>query len=601
MTGAGYYRYDLTITLRAPFLLAGSDRRAFGVDLSQIRDHRDRAVIPDTHIKGVLRHAWDFTGATGALGRVPLFGYDPPQDGAVGGEIDEEVVRAQELGGRLYFYDLVDLEAHEPSRATRVSIDDETGTAREGHLLTIEQLAVPGEEVTFSGHCVAFLDSEEEADTLETYLETALSAISSLGRFKTVGYGRIVDPIVRLAEAHIPALGAAHSGTATRYSIRFTPDKPFLVDISRSDKNTLAGGTIIPGGALKGTLARKFQLAGRDPFTGKLGEVLSRMRISQAVPEQDKVAAWSWPEDAISRGGSPPERCPLPTSQSYSDERKVASFQGDWKARWGEEWSSAGHTSPELDVDVQTRTRVAIDPKRGAAEDGRLFSTRAVVPEHDGKPIDWVCEISWPGAATGPEFDLFRECLGQFESGLFTLGKSNAGFRAQVTALGPRSALTSALFYRVEIASVANVILPRHLDNEDSYAKAFDAYWRAASGGALSLAWEDNTGLSAAPGDPSSEPALFIKCGYRNDDHARQFQDPNDPLPFVVTLPGSVFYLAALKPEAASVLSGLVETGLPVPVWEGQMPRTDIPVSFQDNPFVPENGYGAIRVEEVTK
>ena len=58
MSAPGLFRYDICLGIRAPFLIGGGAAARFGVDVIQLRDPDGRPIIPDTHLKGVLRAAW---------------------------------------------------------------------------------------------------------------------------------------------------------------------------------------------------------------------------------------------------------------------------------------------------------------------------------------------------------------------------------------------------------------------------------------------------------------------------------------------------------------------------------------------------------------
>lgn len=594
MTGGGYYSYRLSVSLRAPFVLAASGRQAFGVDISQIRDPDGCVVIPGTHIRGVLHHAWDWLGADGPLGRDRLFGRSGTADGA-----EAELVPS----GLLWFTDLKlksDVSGVCQS-VTRVSIDDATGTAADGHLIAIEQIADIGETVEFEGHCTTFLHDPAHATELREQLELALSSVSSLGRFKTVGYGRVVEYHVGPPERIADALGPASAAKGRRLMLRFTPDRPFLVDISRPDMNTLQGASIIPGGVLKGALARKFALAGLAPDRKPLASVLSRLRIGHAFPEANGIRSASDNLDAVANEKVIPIRHDKYRVTKFASEANLPAFRRDWKEKWRNEWHRMGWSPTAVEMTTETRTHVAISREKNAAEDGKLFTSTTVVPIINGKAVaEWCAEIYWPGETSGPEYDLLLQCLGQFESGLFTLGKTNATIRGTIDMRTGPSPIKQTNFYRVELLTAANLLLAEHLDDSKDYERAIDNYWRIASQGNLQLARLDRDGnLVSASAPAACEPAMYLQHSYRNDYLVRWHAQSRSPL--VLTTPGSVFLLEATdRKAAADRLSGLIETGLPIAVWKGTDPDLSEPVSYRDNPFVPENGYGAISVEALS-
>lgn len=598
-----YYAFDLELTLEAPFLIAGSRPAGFGVDISQIRDFNQCPIIPDTHIKGVLRHAWELFSLgdldSGQSGEV-LFGGD-------GGDTGDSQ-------GRVSFTDLTQVcdgdndNMTRPAIVTRVSIDDATGAAVEGSLVTVEMVAPAGERRVFSGSFTAFCETMDAACALGRDVAMVLGAVEATGRFKTVGFGRVMG--VGIAPPR--ALGAVKltniPGNNTGVQLTFQLNKRLLVDTKLLDKNTHEGAGIIPGGALKGALARSFELAGQAPRSGDLGRVLSQMIFSHAVPFAPPSSGQSGPLsgadslDLVRIGNAGPQRWPPAHKINFEKSLSLAQFQPDWK------------DAPASDLQRDVRTRVAIERDTGAAKDGALFSQSAVShvvrtnPASKVKPIEWRGSIRWPGPAGGADHALFLDCVRALQQGLFSLGKTNAQtVDLRLTPLArPYPPLPEAQTFVVTLLSPALMIRERHLASEDLYALALNLYWRTVSQGCLSIAQEENEDIYETP--DICGPALDFYCHqeFRSGYTALRFPyfGANRLEPFTLSTPGSVFVLRASdKVKAATVLTQLCRTGLPIGRWSDETDglgkiTPDPAPDFRACPFGPQNGYGAISVAQ---
>jgi hypothetical protein len=272
------YAISISVTLEAPFLIAGNDNSEWGRDIAQIRNQDGDPIIPDTHLRGVLSHAAD--GDT-ALARY----LDNPRK-------SEEQLEAENwtLNGRnrrLIFCDLV-AQGHRVStgRSTRTRIDDETGTAKDGTLMVAELVAPPGELVAFSGTALLWADHQAAAAQVVKDLRAIKGQVEAIGRFKTVGWGRLVDMTFGDPKG-IPSTGTTPVPLGA-FDLTFQLDRPVLVDARRMDSNTMESAAIIPGNAIKGALSGHLERLGHDPRTGDLKRHLEEMVVGQARPVWDK-------------------------------------------------------------------------------------------------------------------------------------------------------------------------------------------------------------------------------------------------------------------------------------------------------------------------
>lgn len=440
--------------------------------------------------------------------------------------------------GRLVFGDL---EAQAPDRATitRVAIDPETGAAKDGHLLTIELPAAVGEEVTFEGEIRLFAESNAQAQADSAILRQALPYIVAIGKFKTAGYGRLTnhhigDPKLSRAAEGAPSNLLTSAEKAVTFDLRFSLDRLLLVDTDYPELNFMRSATVIPGSVLKGTLARQLARAGRKPDQGRLAKVLSHLQVGFA--------------------------------------RKSA---------------------PDGPLQQAVRMRVAISQETGAAAEGQLFSQSLVKTEIDGTPVLWQSRIHWPGG-DAQDLDDLRLLLGTLGAGLVGIGKTGAtmadGASLRPDTLAP---VPAATYWKVELLTPALMLRVCHLRDQASLEKALNAYWDKASGGTLRLA------MHPTDGEPDYCATQSLRGGFSQTRFAPYGSDTVEP--FVLVKPSSYFVLEPTATAQASaarlVLEGWRRTGLPAAHWTAaDVLSFETPQRWQENPFLPENGYGEARI-----
>lgn len=575
MMRAFYAKAQLSLTLRAPFLIAGLTPSRFGVDIAQIRNHRGFPIIPDSHVKGVLRHAWTARGRSVA-GKDANEVFGAPDDGL------------EDKSGCLWFTDLVAEAWSEPTTIARVGIDEKTGSAKKGALFVIEQVARPGAEVTFEGEATVRAKDATEAQAILDNIKPALRLVSSIGKFKTSGFGRIVRASLGPAVA-LPS-GASDSFPKDDYQYRFGVNKPLLVDSKRSDANSFSAAQEVSGGTLKGALAAKLEADGFDIGKGDLNSLLSKLQFSHAFADIPHLRPF--PLDYVQIGESKvPQVCPPPEELDFSNEKAIPSFAPDFKDADGQ----AG-------LRREYRTHVAIDAQTGSAKPGALFSTSSVLAEQsDGSAVQWVAEVSVPSDIGSGERKAFELCLNALEDGLFTLGKTKA--RTVDPKLTPAKAkpVPPAGDWRVVLDSQTLMLRECHLVNEIVYWKAFMKYWFKATGGAYKLL--------RIEGCPEIHARQSFASGYQQ--LRFPWFGPNRVEPFVLTEPGSVFVLTCRdKTLGLQKRATLERDGLPVAKWgfdERKHTRGthtgDLTLeSMPDHtlcPYGPQHGFGRIRQEGI--
>lgn len=595
MSDAGHYTFALKLTLQAPFLIAGSIPTTYGVDVAQIRNLHGNPIIPDTHIKGILRHAWAmFEAEAISLSHTAdkMFGLN--RDSPSGGAYELQYGDAQ---GLVSFTDLVAERPATRNAVTRVAIEDATGTAAEGMLVTVEQVAGVGKLVEFTGSFTAYCESLATAGSLLREVRLALGAVEAIGRFKTVGFGRVAAVEVGPPQPQVSTDFPTSFSQTTEFALTFRLSKRLLVDIKRLDSNTLVGAPIIPGAVLKGALARSMDLLGKSKDCGGF---LSRMVMSQAMPFASEIqlsVADEMNEIQINKkqaGVWAPE-----TRFNFRESLAIAAFQPDWKG------SKPGPAKPTMQRDV--RTRVRIDAGTGAAKDGALFTQSAIAPtaKQGDKVVPVICRatIRWPGKPGDDDHRRFIDCMMALNQGLFSVGKTNAQTVDLHLTIAPTRPTAGFI---VTLNNSTVMIRERHRANEALYAQALDAYWHKVSNFCLSIAKADDSPVYKTQ-DVGPLP-LDFHCHqeFRSGYVALRFPyfGATRLEPFVLSKPGSVFVSAATDHDkAAECLINLLKSGLPVAKWDDNADLGTLVLvaepNFAECFFGPQNGNGAFFINEV--
>lgn len=576
--GPFFYRSEISVTLESPFVIQGLSARAFGIDAAQMRDHCGRPILPSTEIKGLIRHAATMIDKTRSD---DLFGEEGEEDARSLRPIFSDcVARIEQRTG--------EGDLH---RTTRVAIDDETGAVRHGYLQVVELVVPPGDTVVFAGNLVFVAKDQTEAADTVSFLRKAFDLVHAVGAFRTAGFGRVVSRSISEPKQGSPLM-PERALPRGDFEIVFTLDRPLMVDIERVSDNVTRGASVIPGGVLKGVLAARTRRAGwlDNSANDPVGTALSRLTIGHAHPEivrddgkpeaVDPVFQLSLM--AFGDGNGWLDAAVADDWEAALKRSSPAAFHHDWK-------ESEGDYPPATSSERITRTRVAIDPGRGAGDEGKLFTQVAVSPIAKGKQVRWRARVSWPGRTSEDEDDLLGllcAALADETGGLVGIGKTDAStVDLDCVDAPPLSVDPVTLGEEVRIMLITPHLMVRcvHMENETTLANAVAEYWEKVSCGALSLA-------SDAGG-----PRIFAEQALVGGEVMTRFPLFNEHgadimEPFVCMKPGSVFVLKIREPaRAAAKLSDWLRLGLP------ESPL--LPVQRWDtSPFVRENGYGAIRL-----
>lgn len=567
--------FDLTLTLRSPFLMRALHGARFGAGAAQLRDEDGTPIMPADQVRGIFRHALhELCAATGgrAIGEALL----RRLFGAKSRGQDETGEHDRPERALLIFSDLraPSLAGTASGETTRIAIDDETGAARTGHILVSELVAPMGAEVAFAGTIVGLL-ADDEVETVAAALRKAMPLITAVGTAKSAGFGEVLAERSRIAVAADRPLALPSGGAAAqaRLAFRLTFDRPILVDAWQADRNMSVGAAIVPGAALKGALARKLMLAGEDPENGRCSAALAALVVSHAFPESadGRISGLPLPLSLVAgRGGDGiviGDALGLPPGRGAMIAGRAAIFQPDWKPAWFAAAREAlGHPPFDEPANI-ARAHVEIGDER-VAVDGALFTLVARSARLGGGPRGWRMTLDFAGI---DDAAMRAVLLGLFRDGLDAIGRTGASAAVadlpgvEMPAIEPVPGGGNRFAVVLRTPAAMTDAAPG-----TSARAAYEDYWRQTLPAARLIDFF---------------AAQRLAGGYLA--MRRRAYGPQRYQPFVLTEPGSVFLLEG---DVAGNLAHFARTGLPVPPLGGRQ------VDWRSCPFVPENGFGAIDV-----
>lgn len=562
------YTLNIAITLKSPWLVHGNEPGKFGLDVTLMRDHQGRPILPGSLIQGRLRHAWKEMSTD--------FGLEMPDPEAIFGK---EYKEGEEFTNRgtLLINDLTAQIDEARLMNTRVPIDRGTGAAQQGMLVMIEQTCPPGTLVDFKGAwCLWATDDEAKQSTRQ--IQAGLNWQSQLGAQRSVGFGQIEKVAVdcQQVEKTKSSAPATPKNTSLRISLSF--DSPICVESRSRGNNTFVSGDVITGGTLKGAIAtllrqRYGQSVQALHETNALAKHFDALRVSHAFPSGNEKRPAQIPKSLASVENDIYDLAEINGPRLINE--KAPSFFHDWKCKT---WKAVCEKQAWGNTSTHLRVRTAIDEATRTAQDAKLFAYECRVPE---KNTRWLADLSLaaiPESERGKVGEALQDLL---QHGIGPIGKTDAwasiSFSNNQAEVWPQQA-TLGKTVVVQLNTPALLIASGQVANQtDPNLKAlYTSLFDELSGPSLTLS-HYYTCHSMAGG-------TFL--------HYKQKRMKNYQ-PYVLTDAGSVFVFAVNdEDKAKTILADWQAKGLPLP-QAVKDERTD---QWQHNPYLPQNGYGEIAV-----
>ena len=609
------YELQVKLSVKAPLISSGGGDAVRNLNTIFFRSASGELALQHSHIKGKLREAMlelqKYGCFSSEIDLQSLFGQGCGKD-----EITPENPQStlQPYRARLHFSDfiLADKALNSltgQSKLTKVSINSITGTSKENCLQVIEKLFKSGDIVIWSG-VISFFSKSEEAALIAKNLTLGLKWITAFGGSKGSGFGCLESVITELQPVTFsPQQKSAMSGALDGISIHFEFSDDLLIGGVTRGTNFIESETVIPGGVIKGSLARFLnQLCDTVPDTEAIGlnnrnvvdhfpmltKYFSALQFSHAFPvstaqeRRPVVIPFSAVKTSVGEERDAYFDVALLQKPSLDGNNKAPVFQVNWKSSGFLQeyfvWASC---------EIINKTRTAIDPKTRRAKDKSLYTFQYITPFKAGsetEKVKWIANLRFPDLEPPEQEQLFGEFIKAIHQGWCVLGKRGSRFSFTVRDSLAQDTILP-LSESVCDKDIAVVVLQSDALMFDG--KAIAAHSRKPDlQGIYNDYWQEITEHSC------ELVRFFSRQKFYGGYLAKRYKLSQHYYPIIVTEAGSVFVLKINNREKAEkILLRLREKGLPLPSTIVQR----VPENrehWELCPFVPENGYGEIRVNQ---
>ena len=455
-----------------------------------------------------------------------------------------------------------------------------TGAVADGMMQVIEQPFAAGETLAFKGELrmVGALDKVQIAR-----LTRALQFVTQFGGMRTVGFGVVCKVEVDKPEG--AAAVARLPRDSRRLQLRLRFKDAFCAGEARNTANTYVSAGYVPGGVIKGAIARQVLAAAglsgmlAPTIKGKLpaglqplAEGFEKLVIRHAVP--------------VAKGGSARGR-PLPDSLAAveaGDKITIIDLAGlerpqdacliggqlplgrfDWKGKHDEACEAL---FPEVQTPpTELRVRTQIDREYRAAKANRLFGIEYTL----GHKHDFLAEVEAPAGMA----DALAQAL---QGGLAGIGRGGAFADVSLTDISADRPPRPDPAESRAIVTLASLTLLRSPDSGTDLRRAYEAAFREIG---LPSGWS----LTAVFAQERLAGGAFF---------LNRLKDKMPYRPWLLTRPGATFVFDRGSGDAP-LPEGWFDRGLAVPpsvlAFHG---LSDVAELWRYCPYLPQNGYGEI-------
>lgn len=609
------YELQVKLSVKAPLISSGGGDAVRNLNTIFFRSASGELALQHSHIKGKLLEAMLELQKYGCISPTidlqSLFGQGCSND-----EISPAPRTSPLLPhrARLHFSDyLLTNKASnllpDQQRLTKVSINSITGTSKENFLQVIENLFKSGDVVVWSG-IISFFSKSDEAVLIAKNLTLGLKWITAFGGSKGSGFGRLESVTTELHQPDFflpqkSAIPWQRDGISLH--LEFIDDL-LIGGISRGN-NFIESETVIPGGVIKGSLARFLnQLCDTVPDSEAIGpnnrkvvdhfpllaKYFSVLQFSHAFPvhtaqEHRPVVI---PFSAVKTSGEDKLNAyfdvALLQNSSLDRNNNTPAFQVNWKSS-GLLKEYFGWASCE----IINKTRTAIDSKTRRAKDESLYTFQYLTPFRAGsekEKVKWIVNLRFPDLEARQQERLLDEFINAIHQGWSILGKRGSRFSFTVRDSLAQDVIfpQSEAVYDKDIAVVVlqsdalmfdGMSIAAHHQKPDIQS-IYNDYWQEITEHSCDLVH------------------LFARQKFSGGYLAKRYKIYQHYYPFILTEAGSVFVLRIKNREKAEkILQRLQKKGLPLPsLIARRVPENREP--WELCPFVSENGYGEIRINQ---
>lgn len=638
--------WSLSLKLKAPFASTGVVNEFQGVDQAYLRDEYGNVILSGDQFRGLFRHflveVWErenkalqqASDADRLVTNRAFFNWFGRPGLQFGGAGADEIYHRRGIGdsdtlhpsnstgqddlgrGRLTIRDLVlqtdanDERWYSGKRTpetdrTRIRIHRQRRSTQDGAWLVREQRTRTGEIVKFATqrpHLTPFdgvilYGTLDEARAFERAFGLFAQALGEISAMKSAGFGEVVEGSIELGPRSSVLLSIPDvvSNAKQCQALRLSFSDPLLVEPKLGSGNVQESAASISGAVLKAAIAEFGRLA--DPqFDTHFGDVLSGMTFRFAHPQTEGEATPSRPRavpfSLVRTGGDGPGFADYFHSGTGAD--VPLAFEINFKQKDRKAVAVEYRWHETLTV---SRTRTAIEYGTNHARDQQLFNYRMTGV---AKTV-WITEIILPDAIlTKPEsLKKAGQLIAFLQSGMIQIGKTRSDVSAE--AVEPAQEGTAAetkngrRIWRLALQTPASILTLDDVKNLRSGTDLKAVYTNrlrsllAKSASRHGKVHDVNTAFDWDVFDFLAQHEF--SGGHRAVRNRRAGNESY--YPFVLTKAGSVFVLsepagADTKTKDANNLLMKSMGCLGLPCEDG---------SWRSNPFVPENGYGELRID----
>lgn len=587
-------RLPVTITIAAPYATRAHVTGGFGIDLPLARDARNRLILPGSHVLGKLVEATrelhellpgpegdgykaDLESLHAASSQTPDAERNTGTDKTTGREA------RRNLGASDF---VLERKGDRDVPRTRIARDNVTGTVAEGMMQVIEQPFAPGEDLVFTGELrmIGPLDKKQIAR-----LRRALQFVTQFGGMRTVGFG-VARKVAIDAPKPVPAAAKVSAG-ARRLQLRLRFKDAFCAGEARNSPNTYVSAGYVPGGVIKGAIARQVLAASglsgtlepaiRDRLPKDLQPLADGyesivIRHATPVARDDSARARQRPDSLAAietaNGITIVDLAGLDRPQDaclISGQMPLGRF--DWKGKHGDACDKLFPKREEPRKELRVRTQ--IDRDNRAAKTNRLFGVEyTLVHTHD-----FLSEIEVPAGMAGA-------LAVALQSGLGGIGRGGAYAEATLAETGGNPPLRPDAGNSRVVLTLASLALLRSPDSGPDLRGAYEAAFREIG---LPEEWS----LTAVFAQERLAGGAFF---------LNRLQDKSGYRPWLLTTPGATFVFD--RKEGNQPLPAYwFDSGLKLPASVlGFHGLNGVPDLWRYCPYLPENGYGEITLPAQT-
>lgn len=516
--------------------------------------------------------------------------------------------------GDLLFSDFTMKEKLEDQLYKRIRVNVESGTADEGALLVYQTPFSSGMEIEWQG-TISFVAEAAEIESLKKTIKMGFKWITAFGANKGIGFGRlkavnIEDENTEDISVNINSIPQEHANDH-KIGLIIKPSELLLMGGVKSKQLYLESETVITGSVLKGSLASCIKqklgidsqksISTEEPMLNEklphLAKYFSDLRFTHAFPTYENldkrptVIPLSTVEIKVDKSAASDEKKKYEyvdvalNNNAFLINKKPPAFQIDWKG--GKTLHKAfGFASPS----TLMRTRTAIDQESRRSKQEQLYTYQYLVPkDEEGNKISWLSNIWLPeGVKDGDKVGLLNELRFVIENWWDRMGKRdslvnvNPVWNGIESSEGEEDIVTKDGKIIITLQSDALMLNPKDVITNSNLQALYENFWNDISGETLKLSH------------------FFAHQKLLGGYLVHRYGKEGEPYyPYYLTAAGSVFVLE-LNGDAVDrekKIDHWKTSGLDAPNWAKELyGKRGEKLNWENCPYVPENGYGEIKV-----